>query len=692
MLLSTFHFSNKQPFNNFSRAGQLMLAILLAGIFISPITPNKVKAQSDTSRWTVGLQAKYKYPIEAQISPDGDHIAYEVIEPLIDETTSKFRHHIYVTDTEGTSQVQYTRGKHNNFHPRWSPDGRRIAFISDRGEKPQVYLIRLRGGEAYPITDAKTGVDGFQWSPDGERIAYLMKDPKSKAEKKREMEKRDVNMVDEETRYKHLYTTEVKPVDDTTRKVLRITKGSFQVMRFDWSPDGNIIVFAHQNNPGFNALMSRDISTVPSDSGRVKKLVEQPGYDGDPRFAPSGKKIAFTSNGGKRLYHHLRDVYTISDSGGAPEKMSHTPDRRAEIIGWTAGSKALLVSETIKNSIHILTVPANGDPVQRVTQKPGVYINSSYKSSSDQLACIFMNSNTPMEVVVSNRKDFSINKITRLNKDVPKPQMGKTKQISWKGKGGKEIEGLLTFPVGYEKGDRVPLITYVHGGPAEAHYRYFTGPTFFYMIQAFAQNGYAVLRPNPRGSTGYGKSFRSLVVENIGPGPFQDIISGIDKTIDMKVAHPDSLAITGGSYGGYMTAYAVTQTNRFKAASIFAGYTNLISKVGTTDIPNWSTGQWGGEIWNNYETYEKLSPIYHIDNVNTPTQVLHGTEDKRVPTSQGREFYRALKRQGIHTEMVLYPRSSHGIGEPKLLMDLNQRMIDWFDKHLDRERGSSESQ
>jgi dipeptidyl aminopeptidase/acylaminoacyl peptidase len=283
-------------------------------------------------------------------------------------------------------------------------------------------------------------------------------------------------------------------------------------------------------------------------------------------------------------------------------------------------------------------------------------------------------------VAASDRK-----RITQVNADVPRPAMGRTELLRWKSKDGKfDIEGLLTLPVDYRAGSRVPLILNVHGGPSGVFAQSFTGAPSIYMIQTFAQQGYAVLRPNPRGSTGYGKEFRYANVKDWGYGDMDDLMAGVDHVIGMGVAHADSLLLMGWSYGGYMTSFAVTRTDRFKAASMGAGLPNLVSMVTTTDIPDYLAGHMDGEFWNDYDTYEKHSAMYRIGNVKTPTQVIHGANDLRVPFTQGQEFYVALKRRGIDTEMVVYPRTPHGPREPKLLMDVTGRILTWFDRHLGR--------
>ena len=235
------------------------------------------------------------------------------------------------------------------------------------------------------------------------------------------------------------------------------------------------------------------------------------------------------------------------------------------------------------------------------------------------------------------------------------------------------------------------MVLSIHGGPAGVYSQTFTGRASIYMIQTFAQKGMAVLRPNPRGSTGYGKEFRYANVKDWGFGDYEDVMAGVDKVIEMGVAHPDSLAVMGWSYGGYLTSFTVTRTDRFKAASMGAGLPNLISMVTTTDIQDYLAKHMGGEFWDDYEQYEKHSAMYRIKNVKTPTQVIHGAEDLRVPFTQGQEFYRALDRLGVSTEMIVYPRTPHGPREPKFLMDVTGRIINWFEEHLEREQEQEES-
>jgi len=244
------------------------------------------------------------------------------------------------------------------------------------------------------------------------------------------------------------------------------------------------------------------------------------------------------------------------------------------------------------------------------------------------------------------------------------------------------IEGLLAYPAQYESGKRYPLVLMLHGGPAGVFKEGFSASPDVYPVAAFAARGYAVLRPNPRGSAGYGKAFRVANAKDWGGMDFKDVMSGVDHVIRIGLADPDRLGVMGWSYGGYLTAWTITQTQRFKAASVGAGVVDLTSNSGTTDIPGWSPQNLGAEHWQDPSLYRARSPISHVAAVSTPTMILHGESDIRVPISQGHEFYSALKRRGIPAVMVTYPRMPHGPEEPKQLLDIMTRDLDWFDRYL----------
>ena len=290
--------------------------------------------------------------------------------------------------------------------------------------------------------------------------------------------------------------------------------------------------------------------------------------------------------------------------------------------------------------------------------------------------------NRPPEAFFAKLTDAEPTQVSHINEDIAKMPVGKTEMIKWKSKDGREIEGLLTYPVGYQPGTKVPFILNVHGGPAGSFQMNYIGGRGVYPIATFASRGYAILRCNPRGSSGYGTEFRRANFKDWGGMDYQDLMTGVDKVIEMGVADPNRMGVMGWSYGGYMTSWIVTQTKRFKAASAGAPVTNLMSFNGTADIPAFVPDYFGGQAWEIPEVYAKHSAMFNINGVTTPTLIEQGDADVRVPISQGYEFYQALKLQGVPTRMIVLPRQPHGPTEPKMQIAAMQANLDWFEKYL----------
>jgi dipeptidyl aminopeptidase/acylaminoacyl peptidase len=344
------------------------------------------------------------------------------------------------------------------------------------------------------------------------------------------------------------------------------------------------------------------------------------------------------------------------------------------------------VGEAFKTRSAIYSLPSDGKSPRMINQDKGVYSGPSFSATGDMMAYVFTDTETPPEVMVMSLKDQKIRKLSSLNESFASMKHGKTEIISWKSKDGKyTIEGLVTWPVNYKKGRKYPLILNIHGGPAGVFNQGYTGAGTIYPIQYFADQGYIVLRPNPRGSGGYGADFRFANKNDWGFGDYDDIMAGVDKLIAENDAHPDSLCVTGWSYGGYMTSMIVTKTDRFKAAMVGAGVTDLFSMTHTSDIPGFLPDYFDGELWDRTDVYLKHSAMASVSKVKTPTLVIHGANDLRVPISQGQEFYGALKRLGVPAEMVIYPRTQHGPQEPKFIQDIGERIIKWFDLYLKKQ-------
>ncbi|MEM6629036.1 MAG: S9 family peptidase [Bacteroidota bacterium] len=652
--------------------------------------------QDISMNWTPEHSMKYRSISQTSVSPGGKYVAFVVRTPLMSGEKSEYNQQIWVSASDGSFSHQYTRGEKSSYGPAFSPDGTQLAFLSNREKKAQIFVMRLMGGEPEQITYSEKGISSFQWSPDGTSFAYTQSDPDTEEEKRAKKEKRDVILVDQQYKYTHLYTIPFAEPDTGKRVVQRLTEGEFHINAFDWSPDGKEIAFSHAPTPTINDnFIELDISKVASDSGAVKPLVERPGVDTNPTFSPDGTYIAFESSGGEPQPIGLSDLYVISNEGGKPTPLPQTPDRYASIIDWTPNGENLIVAEPYKTSIVAFSVPVSPviqEDQEQVSlpkaQKPrilgdteGTY-GAFALSESGKFAYTYEQVDLPEELFLADEIGLPSRQVSNINDNIPLPSMGKTERISWNSShDGTEIEGLLTYPINYEEGKSYPIILQVHGGPAGVFTQSFTGGPSIYLTQFFAEKGYFILRPNPRGSLGYGKDFRFANFKDWGYGDGDDLLSGLSYVIEKGMADPDRQYLMGWSYGGYMTSFMVTRTQQFKAASMGAGLPNLVSMVTTTDIPDYLVAHFGGEFFDDYETYEKHSAMYRIKNVTTPTQVIHGQNDLRVPFTQGQEFYVGLKRLGVPTEMIVYPRTPHGPREPKFLMDVSPRILAWFEKY-----------
>ena len=662
-----------------------VLSLLLV-LFVATGFAETEEKEPDWSRWTPELSLRYRSISGTAVSADGSLAAYVVRDPRTKGEDSKYVNQIYVAATDGASDVRYTRPDLSASNPRFSPDGNYLAFLAKAGKKEseskhQIWLMRVRGGEAEPITKAKSDISDFQWAPDSSRIAYQMSDPATEQEEADKKEKRDVILVQQQFKYSHLYVIEVKTDMVDRAEPLRLTEGEFHVTGFDWSPDSEMLVFAFQDTPLINSgRTSGDISLISSEGGEPVPLVTQAGVDRSPRYSPDGSHVAFLSTGGRIEPVGLSDVYVIeSRTGAEPRRLAETFDRSPSLIGWTPDSADVLISESVRTLSRIQALPADGGKPRDVVAPDGSVSSVALSRDGQTLAFTYTSLDEPVELYAWRFEDKKRIQLSFVNADLPEPAMGDTSLIRWEAPDGMEIEGLLTTPIERQEGEKVPLILLIHGGPAGKFGQSYTGAISIYPLQVFAQRGYAVLRPNPRGSSGYGKDFRYANVADWGQGDYEDVMAGVDLLVEQGLADPERLFVMGWSYGGYLTSYVVTRTDRFQAASVGAGLPDLVSMVYSSDISDYLVAHMDGkELWEDYELYQKHSAMYRLDRISTPTQVIHGQQDRRVPFDQGRAFFIALERKGIPTEMVVYPRTPHGPREPKFLMDVSGRVLDWF--------------
>jgi dipeptidyl aminopeptidase/acylaminoacyl peptidase len=614
-------------------------------------------------------------------SPDGQWIAYTQIKPIAEGERSEQISQIYLARSDGSRHLQLTRGEKGSADPAFSPDGRFVYFTSDRASKSNIYRIRVEGGEAEKLSDVKGSIGEFKVAPDGKTVAYTGYEPPPDLEKSHK-EKRDFHVVDSEPENMALYTIPAEADAAGKREAKKVFDAKYHIASFDWAPDSKTVAFEHWPSPLADNWTKADIAEVEIATGKVNETAHTGAAESGPRYSPDGRYLAFTKSGDPPRWPAETRIALLTRANSELRLLPATFDAQPRVLGWSANSRGLVFLEAKGTRTALYDMPVDGPPKTLYLPDKGVIgAGAALNLSSTHIGFSHETSSEAPEAFVMAATGGTPVRVSRANDSLPKLELAETKVIRWKGKDGRDIEGLLTYPNGYQPGQKYPLILNIHGGPAGAFGETFTGRFSIYPIAVFAARGYAVLRPNPRGSSGYGRDFRFANVADWGGQDYEDDMAGVDTVVSMGVADPDHLAVMGWSYGGYMTSWVVTHTNRFKAAVVGAGVTDLWSFTGTSDIPGFLPDYFGGEPWAQFEAFAKHSPITYAQNAKTPTLILHGEADVRVPTSQGYEFYHALKKQGVITKMVVYPRTPHGPREPKFILEIAQRNLDWVDQY-----------
>ena len=634
--------------------------------------------------WSPEMQTKVKVISNVHVSPDAAHVVYSVANEMLTADKSEYVNQIWLATADGKENTQITFSEKTSTNPKWSPDGKWIAFTSTRNNnKSNLYILRAAGGEAEALTDVKSGVGDFEWSPDGKWIAFTMTDAKSDDEEKNDKARNDFRWVDENIKMSRLYTVQIKPNSAGKRELKMLSADNRSVSGFDWSPDGGKIVYSHVRDPRADYWMTSDVSVYDFVANRTTVIANTAASETSPLYSPDGKWIAMTVSDNPPRWAQSGKINIFPATGGKPKVMPISYDGQPFVVGWTPDSANILFYEGKGTGTALYVADVLAGTIREVGFQNAAIssINMTRIGSAWAEAMVVQKTDAPPEAfaLVSGKGAVQV---SHANDDIAKIPVGKTEVIKWKSKDGREIEGLLTYPNDYKAGTKVPLILNVHGGPAGNFNQSYIGNRGVYPIATFASRGYAILRANPRGSSGYGTEFRRANMKDWGGMDYQDLMTGVDKVIEMGVADPNRMGVMGWSYGGFMTSWIVTQTKRFKAASAGAPVTNLMSFNGTADIPAFVPDYFGGQSWEIPDVYAKHSAMFNVKGVTTPTLIEQGDADVRVPISQGYEFYNALKLQGVPTRMIVLPRQPHGPTEPKMQIAAMQANLDWFEKYL----------
>jgi len=619
-------------------------------------------------------------------SPDGSHVFFTIQE--WNREKNGYRSHIYQVGRDGGEVVQLTRGERGESRFAVSPDGRSMAFLVSRDEEGgnQIWILPLDRGEAYQLTHEKNGVSSFSWSPDSAHLAFTTRDARPDQEEwdKKKEDKNDAIDVDADLQWTHLWR--IKVADHET---IRLTNGDFNVADSSWSPNGREIAFVASYVPAQESSWKHiddnreaDLMLVSANGGTTQSLSPRVSRVSGPEWSPDGKRLLFRETEDAMVWPSISNLMVLDlGSRQARNLTVDNPDGIGSAV-WSKDGQNIFYSQGKSVYTHIYRIGAAGDSAQQVTSGEGVA--GSFAMSKDGLQFTYSANelNKANDVWISRVDGSGAKRLTDVNPQINDFAVAETRPARWKATDGWDIEGVLTLPLGYRPGTRVPMILQIHGGP---YGRFSHG--FNARNQIFAANGYAILQPNPRGSTGYGFDFTNANVEDWGGKDFHnDDLAGVDYVVSEGIADPDRLVVMGGSYGGFSTFWAVTQTDRFKSAIGHAGISDWYSFHGQSDIPRLMEYGFGGSPWDAAETYRKWSPITHVENVKTPIMITHGEQDQRVPIAQAEQYYTSLKKLGVDVKFVRFPREGHGIREPNHVIDLVHRQLAWFDHHLGIQR------
>ncbi len=665
---------------------------------------------------------RFKVISDPQVSPDGTLVTF--VQTELDLEKNVNRSHIWLVPTDGSAPPrQFTSGEGKDRAPRWSPDGRWLAFTSNRDKQDQLYLISVDGGEARQLTSGEGQPGPAVWSPAGTMIAYTAKLVTDNVKKQNGV--RDNSDVKSYTRLNYKADSEgfwdygwrqifVIPLSRDTGELQgaarQLTRGNYNHNDPAWSPDSRTIAFSANRTAQADETNVCDIWLIPVVPSPVKrgrarvgvapkKMTTSLGPAFAPAFSPDGRWIAYIGHDNRFSRVTQNEIWIIPRTGGKPRSITHDFDHAVgdSIIGdmraasqipvpprWSKDGQSLFFVSTDGGASNIYAAAAKGGQLKPVTRGMHQLIGWSCASRSDQLAYVCSTFTNPNDLYICRGDGSREKRLTQVNEALlDELRLSQPSRVEFQAQDGGRIEGWVMRPMGFRAGKKYPTILSIHGGPHGSY-----GATYFHEFQLMCVAGYSVLFTNPRGSGGYGQDFLKATYHDWGGGDYRDLMAALDGALK-KIPWMDAkrLGVSGGSYGGYMTCWVVTHTDRFKVAITERALTNWYSFHGTSDIGSYFATAWevGGRPWSNPEEFLAHSPITHVANCKTPTLVIHSEKDFRCPIEQAEQFYMALKNLHVPTQFVRFPDETHDLsrsGQPKHRKERLERIFEWYAKHF----------
>jgi dipeptidyl aminopeptidase/acylaminoacyl peptidase len=641
------------------------------------------------------------------ISPDGKIVVYTV--SSTDWANNTYDAELWMS-RNGEAPVQLTRtNKGNSFGPRFTPDSRFVSFLADRGEKTQLYLIDVNGGEGMQVTKDEDGIGSYEWSPDGTRIAYTKPATDTKRDKTIKDRFGAFGVEGEEYKQNQLWllnfhydsvvlagqvpcysvkkdstktdsVSKIKGQDCVSLPVAKqLTQGDFNVSGFAWHPDGKRIVFNRQSNPLINSGITADIVIMDVASKQVTTLVSNPTGDFFSRWNPEGSAFVYSSSltDSTTFFYKNNRLFIYDMNTKASREIARDIDENKFVVDWNKNGLFLSALDKTKQKLFIEDNNGNSKPVDLALDLPG---GVSFSKNTDWIAVSGRNYAGLNEIYLWQLNQ-PLKRLTNNSAQIAGWNTPVNEVISWKSKDGAAIEGILLKPGDYDAKKKYPLLIVIHGGPTGIDFPDPT-PTYVYPIMQWVEKGALVLRVNYRGSAGYGEKFRSLNVRNLGVGDMWDVVSGVDYLNKQGMIDTARMGVMGWSQGGYISAFLTTNTTIFKAVSVGAGISNWVTYYVNTDITPFTRQYLQATPWSDMNIYLKTSPMTNINKARTPTLIQHGEFDKRVPIPNAYELYRGLQDRGVPSKLIVYKGFGHGITKPKERLAAVWHNWQWFNKYV----------